>query len=416
MPEVSVIIPVYNTEKYLRKCLESVRNQTLKDIEIICVDDGSTDSCPDILDEYARMDARIKVIHKKNGGLVSARKTGIAAATAACAGYVDSDDWIEPDMYEKLYFHMRKEQAELVTCGYYLEGDYTTEHLDTVDEGLYGKGNIKYLRDNVIYRMECRETGLRGGLWCKLFSTRLQKRVQSMIPDEISIAEDKVCLLRYILECSSVYVLKKPLYHWVIRQESMSRESKGQGNDYLVRINHVYNYLMSLYEHPHFTDVMRLQAEIYMTELIFLGVNKRMGFQNRNLIWIDPYWLEQIPPHAKIILYGAGETGEKYKKQLCKRPDIELTAVADDGGAGYLPDGAEVIPPERIDEFPYDYIVITVKNKGKAGKMKDRLKRMGIADEAVIWCEQPEVYWRFVEAEICTDACGAMESKKNEAD
>lgn len=80
MPEVSVIIPVYNTEKYLRKCLESVRNQTLKDIEIICVDDGSTDSCPDILDEYARMDARIKVIHKKNGGLVSARKTGIAAA------------------------------------------------------------------------------------------------------------------------------------------------------------------------------------------------------------------------------------------------------------------------------------------------------------------------------------------------
>ena len=76
MPEVSVIIPVYNTEKYLRKCLESVRNQTLKDIEIICVDDGSTDSCPDILEEYARMDARIKVIHKKTAVWYPQEKRG----------------------------------------------------------------------------------------------------------------------------------------------------------------------------------------------------------------------------------------------------------------------------------------------------------------------------------------------------
>ena len=100
---VSVIVPVYNTERYLAKCLDSIIAQTMRDIEIICVDDGSTDSSLEILTAYAGKDARIRVIHKENGGLVSARKAGIKAARGTYIGYVDSDDWIEPRMYERLY-------------------------------------------------------------------------------------------------------------------------------------------------------------------------------------------------------------------------------------------------------------------------------------------------------------------------
>ncbi len=103
MAKVSVVVPVYNVEKYLERCIESIRNQTLEDIEIILVDDGSPDNCPKICDGFAEKDSRIKVIHKKNGGLSSARNAGIYAATGEYIGYIDSDDYAEPDMFEILY-------------------------------------------------------------------------------------------------------------------------------------------------------------------------------------------------------------------------------------------------------------------------------------------------------------------------
>ena len=103
MPKVSVIIPVYNVEKYLRECLDSVINQTLKDIEIICIDDGSTDNSLSILKEYAKKDKRIKVINQENKGLSGARNTGIENATGEFIGFVDSDDWIDSNFYENLY-------------------------------------------------------------------------------------------------------------------------------------------------------------------------------------------------------------------------------------------------------------------------------------------------------------------------
>ena len=103
MAAVSVLIPVYNTEAYLRKCLDSITNQTLQDLEIICVDDGSTDGSADILREYRRRDSRIRIVTKRNGGLPSARNAGLDAASGEYVGFVDSDDWIEPDMFRRLY-------------------------------------------------------------------------------------------------------------------------------------------------------------------------------------------------------------------------------------------------------------------------------------------------------------------------
>ena len=102
MPKISVIIPVYNVEKYLRECLDSVINQTLADIEIILVDDGSPDNCPQICDEYALKDNRIKVIHKENGGYGSAMNVGLEKATGEYIGIVEPDDYIDSKMYEDL--------------------------------------------------------------------------------------------------------------------------------------------------------------------------------------------------------------------------------------------------------------------------------------------------------------------------
>lgn len=103
MPEISIIVPVYNVESYLHRCLESIINQSFKDIEIILVNDGSTDKSPLICEEYLNKDCRVKLINKKNGGLSSARNAGMKVATGKYIGFVDSDDWIEYDMYEHLY-------------------------------------------------------------------------------------------------------------------------------------------------------------------------------------------------------------------------------------------------------------------------------------------------------------------------
>ena len=115
-PKVSVIVPVYNVEKYLENCLETLISQTLKDIEIICINDGSKDSSPDILKKYALNDERIKIIDKHNEGLSAARNDGLNVATGEYIGYVDSDDWVDLNFYEKLYNAAKKHNAE-VACG-----------------------------------------------------------------------------------------------------------------------------------------------------------------------------------------------------------------------------------------------------------------------------------------------------------
>lgn len=118
MPKVSIIIPVYNVERYLHRCIDSVLNQTLQDIEIILIDDGSTDSSPDICDGYGSKYQNIRVFHKENGGASSARNLGIEKATGEYIGFVDSDDYISPDMYEKLYTALKDFDCEIAMCNY----------------------------------------------------------------------------------------------------------------------------------------------------------------------------------------------------------------------------------------------------------------------------------------------------------
>ncbi len=119
MPEISIIVPVYNVEKYLDKCVNSILGQTFQDFELILVDDGSPDNCGKICDRYADIDKRLTVIHQENGGLSAARNAGIEVAKSRYIGFVDSDDYIAKDMYEVLYRNILKEKADLSVCGIY---------------------------------------------------------------------------------------------------------------------------------------------------------------------------------------------------------------------------------------------------------------------------------------------------------
>src|SRR5690554_2285343 len=123
---ISIIVPVYNVEQYIEKCMVSILSQTYRNIEIILIDDGSTDNSGNLCDTYSAIDPRVKVIHKKNGGISSARNSGLEVAMGEYIGFVDPDDWIETNMYESMYSNIKRNNSEICICNYIIDGsDYS---------------------------------------------------------------------------------------------------------------------------------------------------------------------------------------------------------------------------------------------------------------------------------------------------
>ena len=141
--KLSIIVPIYKIEEFLPHCIESILSQTFQDFELILVDDGSPDRCPAICDKYAKEDSRIKVIHKPNGGLVSARKAGLQIAKGDYVGYVDGDDWIEPEFYAKLMTAAIENDADIVAEGFIKDiGDNCTLKINPIPCRNYSKNEI----------------------------------------------------------------------------------------------------------------------------------------------------------------------------------------------------------------------------------------------------------------------------------
>ena len=148
-PKISVIVPVYNVEKYLSRCIDSILNQTFTNFELILVDDGSPDSCGVICEEYAKQDNRVKVIHKENGGLSSARNVGIDNALGDYLTFIDSDDWVETNYLEVLYMNLIDNDADISAVNYHKEyDDYRLPCLNVVSGLLSGEECLKYLYDS----------------------------------------------------------------------------------------------------------------------------------------------------------------------------------------------------------------------------------------------------------------------------
>lgn len=197
---VSIIVPVYKSEKTLSLCVESLQRQTKRDIEIILVDDGSPDNCPQICDALAREDARIQVIHKENGGVSSARNRGLDRAKGEFVLFVDSDDSAEPDMIEELLRRMG--ENALVLCGYHHH--YLGRDVEKVPDLTAWAGAESFLR---LYGQ-----GYMNMPWNKLFRRELTGRFD----ESLSLGEDLLFNLDYLRRASgSVAVVQKPLYHYI---------------------------------------------------------------------------------------------------------------------------------------------------------------------------------------------------------
>lgn len=208
-PKVSIILPVYNVAPYLRQSLDSIIAQTLSDIEIICVDDGSTDESGQILDEYKEKDERIKVIHKKNAGTGAARNDGLKIATGECIGFVDPDDWILPNMYERLYNLLQDKGLDIVMFTPDVYNDKTGKH-----EGFlyFQDSNFpKFLDDKVFNKDDISPFSYPMCVWNKLYRKRLFDENNIEFAEGLDFEDHKV-IFKSLFTAKRIYFIREKLY------------------------------------------------------------------------------------------------------------------------------------------------------------------------------------------------------------
>lgn len=223
-PKVSIIIPIWNTEKYLEKCLESIVNQTLKDIEIICVNNGSTDSSVQIVEQYAQKDSRIKLVTIKHLGVSGARNAGIAEATAPYLTFVDSDDWIEPEAYKTAVKYFEDPKIDIVCWGAKVITENSKCNPEYINGALqYHKIRLKgkkELNNNIILRNTvC--------VWNKLFKTDIIRANNIKFPEGVEL-EDNSFYYTYIVNCKYGYFINKYLYNYLQRENSLLQDIQSQ--------------------------------------------------------------------------------------------------------------------------------------------------------------------------------------------
>lgn len=203
-PSVSITVPVYKVEKELPRCIESLINQTLENIEIILVDDGSPDNCGNICDDYAKKDSRIKVIHKKNGGLATARQAGLNIVTGEYYTVCDSDDWVEPYAYETLYKKAKETNADIVISNHYINYPNGKQIESPTYEYI---SQDKYILD-IMYHKASANT------WNKLFKVSTISRYDINYEMGINLGEDALFLYKLLLHPLKISTIYKPYYHY----------------------------------------------------------------------------------------------------------------------------------------------------------------------------------------------------------
>lgn len=235
LPLISVIVPVYKVEQYLDKCIDSIVNQTYKNLEIILVDDGSPDNCPKMCDDWAKKDKRIKVIHKGNGGVSLARNIGIDESTGEYISFVDSDDWIENTFFEELLNISLKYNSKYITCGYKRVYDTHVEYINNsnrINEINSSDYLIKLLNVQNGY----------GFVHMKLINRDVIDNLR--FDEELKVGEDALFNVKLCNNTDSVVIYNKALYNYYFNNNSVVRKyDDNYVNKYLKSMYVMYNFL-----------------------------------------------------------------------------------------------------------------------------------------------------------------------------
>lgn len=269
MIKVSVIVPIYNAEKYLEQCLDSIVNQTLKDIEIILIDDGSTDCSANICKKHLS-DSRVTYYHKGNEGLAAARADGMLRATGEYIGFVDADDWLKPEMYEKMYKAAKSNDSDIVFCNCQ---ENENGHIFTPEmaDGPYNRNAIKkeILPKTLAY--VSKQGGKRSIRWCnwlRIYKTETLKKHNIRFDRRLRRSQDLQLTYEATLVAQNYYYIEEPLYHNRVVLDSLSR-------GYTKNMWPLYTYLIEIlykdtenFKELDLMDQMHLRAFFFATDCI----------------------------------------------------------------------------------------------------------------------------------------------------
>lgn len=387
-PMVSVIIPIYNTEKFIEKCVQSVMQQIYQNLDIVLIDDGSTDNSLEIIMEMMKKDSRIRVFSRENHGLVSARKWGIELSKGDLIGFVDSDDWIEPTMYARMVEKYLETGCDLVSSGIcrdYVETSKSVILCDNYAEGLYLELEKK-IYPTMLYDAVQEDHGLYCTLVNKLYKREILLQVYSNLNLDVTYGEDAMAIYPYCLACKSIYILKEAFYHYIIHSASMcaSKDKKLVMNTYWLH--------QVLYEHfdkESFRYILLRQLREYIKKI---EMHNMKMLYNVPVVFTTPWEFsyDDVILDTRVIIYGAGGCGQALYQQLQKKNYASnVVGWVDKNYANKKEECLyEIAPVERVMELEYDYIVIAIKDYEIAQKIKKELIDVyRVEANKIIWNE-----------------------------
>lgn len=382
---ISIIIPVYNVESYLSKCIDSIVSQTYRDLEIILIDDGSTDGSGSICSRYAAADERIVVIRQDNGGVTKARKMGVCSATGEYIGFVDADDWIESRMYERMISVMKEKDVDVVCTGYYreVENNFAIVY-ERMPEGYYDMQDEALYKKGLVIDEESGEQNINVYLWCKLFKKEMLADIMERLEDKICYGEDSAAIYAILPKSKSIYVLHEAYYHYGTNPESIVNS---RNEHMLESINLVYLFLDSEYKNHKFENHLVRQRDFIMLDMLLKGINS--SFFSYDNIQIPAYVLPdfKINKDMRIVVYGAGKVGRCYYQQLKGKGYEDVCLLDKNASEKGLAKGV-VHYPQMLKTAEFDMIIIGVRFKGIAEGIKREIMELyGVPEEKILWDE-----------------------------
>lgn len=380
---ISIIVPVYNVGKYLRKCIDSILRQTYSDFELILVDDGSTDESARICDQYEEIDERVVVIHKQNGGPNRARKTGLQRARGEYVCYVDADDWIEDDMIEHQFVEIQSSGADLAVSSLYFESEgWKQKVCNTLDAGLY---NTEDIVGTMLYAGEFYQFGITQYACTKLFRKDILWDVQMQVDDRIGCGEDVAVLYPYILKARTVYISDYAGYHYIQRIDSIQGR---YDSDELVKDKSLIAYLYNIFAKSIYSESLLRQLNQYAKNLLLTRAVDCFDNSKEDKV-LMPYG--GISLNSRIILYGAGKMGQSVYRYLKSLSSIEIKGWLDKNYSVYQKMNMEVNSPDCLGELQdeaYDLILITVNNQRAVMSIRQYLETLGVKREKIKWLDE----------------------------
>lgn len=382
MDKIGVVVTVFNMENYISNCINSILQQTYKGIELVIVDDGSTDSSGAMCDKLARKDSRVKVIHQENQGPILARLHGVEQIEAEYVTFVDGDDWLDENLYQDIMEGKFLEKTDMVSFGIfrYRRDNDVYGDLCIFKEGIYRRENIeKDMLPRLFWDLAKCTYGLDPSLCSKIFRKELLlKHLRNISDLNIHYGEDIAVLYPLVLECGTIVILDKCYYYHRMRKGNVLAPYY-QDAQYYEKLYYLYRYLYQAFSAYQYGEMLLKQLDYFYMYSVRSGKIKYgdLAFEERFLFPFD-----KIRKGSRLILYGAGQVGQTFYCQLRKVRFCEIVCWVDQDYQLY--NRSEIKSVESIKAADYDYILIAVYGKETAVVIKNCLMKMGVASSKIV--------------------------------